>query len=664
MTYKFVVLLSFAVLSTSTFADTTDNPDMLQLLQEDMQEYSQLATQTRQNVDYMPYIISAWNSDELDRLGISTLRDALDLVPGVDLSIGTVGTTTPIFRGSNPFAMGQSKLVVDGVVVNDKMTGTYSQFLDMPVGMIHRIEIVRGPGSLLSHVNGYAGSIHVITKGNRDDGLAGDNEIFAEVGSNELRTGGFVLSHSENDVSITSDLFYKTHDQALPVSVDRFGNGGESAEWLDNYSFGINANYDAIRFKARLSEKESGPSYGQAFSLSEDYTDFVLIENNFIELGYTHEISNDIKLDLSIGYIELTRNLQNKVVPDGGSIGPTTFPDGRYFLVDIDEETFYEKIEFNINSIKSHRIIAGIYAYQSDMAKAEGRFSVDDLQTISSPSDLLIDTPRDMYSLYFDDLIDLSESTSMQFGIKYDNYSDVSNQTSPRLALVHRYDDENIYKIMYTSSYREPSWREQYLSGASFFSADINVQPETVDAFEFSYVHKMDLESYLKINTFYLKNKDQIHAQNPTHTFQNNGDNDLYGLKLEYRAHITSDDHVYFNYSYVDGENVGDVLASSASHIAKAYYTHELNSSLSVSALAKFVGDKSRIELDSRDEVDSYTLFDLAVNYKHKASATDVNLSIKNLFDETYYLPSPENTYPDDFEREGRSILLSVKKRF
>ena len=94
------------------------------------------------------------------------------------------------------------------------------------------------------------------------------------------------------------------------------------------------------------------------------------------------------------------------------------------------------------------------------------------------------------------------------------------------------------------------------------------------------------------------------------------------------------------------------------------YYLHNINDTLTVSTVAKYVGKKERIEGDLREAVDSYILFDLSANYLHKPTDININLSIKNIFDETYYLPSPENTYPDDFEQEGRSVLFSLRKKF
>lgn len=664
MVKKISVVVSVLLFSMSLHADDIGSPEVLQSLQEDMKEYTRIATKTRQNVDYMPYIISAWDSEELNQLGISTLREALRLVPGVDLSIGTVGATIPVFRGSNPFAMGQSKLIIDGVVVNDKMTGGYNQFMDMPVDMIKRIEVVRGPGSLLNYVNAYAGSIHVITKANSDDGLPIANEVFAELGSSQYKSGGFVTSHQQDSFSVSSDFFYKRHDQVLPVAMDRYGSSGDSQQWLRNYSLGINAHYNNFSIKSRLSEREGGASYGQSFSLSEDESDYITKENNYIEFGYSYDISAGVTTEISLGYNELTRLLQNKVIPDGVVVGINEFPNGKYFLVDIQEQTLYQRIELQVAAIDSHHINLGFYTYQSDMAKKEGRESFDDMQTFTV-YDILKDEPRKMYSLYAEDIIDLTEQTSVQMGLKYDHYSDVENQVSPRIALVYRYDDKNIYKFMYTHSYREPSWREQYLTTMAFYSSTLDIKPESVDAYELGYIHKIDIKSHIKANAYYLINKDQIHAQNQARLFQNSGDNNLYGFELEYKKLFKNNDQFYVNYSYVEGGNVSnETLASIAESMVKAYYIHVVNDALSLSAVVSIVGNKNRIDEDLRSPVDSYAVADLSINYQFLPEDVSVNLSVKNIFDKTHHLPSPDDTYPDDFEQEGRSVLFGLRMGF
>ena len=642
--------------------------EFLELLQGDLQKYSQIATDTKQNVDYMPYVISVLHNKELTQLGILSLREALSLVPGVDVSVGMAGVKNPIFRGSNPFAMGQSKLIIDGVVVNDQMFGAYNQYLDMPIDIIERIEIVRGPGSLVSSVNAYAGSIHVITKANKDDGSEKDKSVFAAFGSEEYMMGGFVASHKEGDFELSGDLFYQRHDKELYAGVDRFptfGNAEYAPLWLRNYALGLNVTYKDFYLKGRFSKNESGVSYGQSFSLSDDDSDYLDVMNNSLEVGYGFDIGKGIRGTLSVGYFDEWRELQNKVMPDGSSMmmsPPLT--NGMYFLVNYTEQTFNERLEFEVTAIENHKITAGVMLSQSRIKDNTAKQSMNNLVSFINEGDLLSNSRREHASYYIDDLIDIDEKTSLQVGAKFDQYSDVKDQFSPRLAVVHRYDDENIYKLMYTHSYREPSWREQYLAGAHYFSADPNVRPERVDAYEAAYIRKFGIKNDLKINAFYLNNKDQIHAQDATRIFTNRGDNELYGFEAELKTQFRENDQFYLNYSYVDGSNVSGSLANSAQHMSRAYYIYQINEQFSLSPLVKYVGEKGRVKEDTRDKVDDYITADLSAVYTHKQSDTTLSLSVKNIFDTTYHLPSPDNTYPGDFEQEGTSFLVRLEKRF
>ncbi len=661
MIRKYLLLTS---LLTGLWAEQDTGTELLELLQEDMQKYSQIATDTKQNVDYMPYVVSTLHNKELIKLGILSLREALSLVPGVDISVGMAGVKNPIFRGSNPFAMGQSKLIIDGVVVNDQMFGAYNQYLDMPIDIIERIEVVRGPGSLLSSVNAYAGSIHVITKANKDDGLEKEKSVFAVFGSDEYMMGGFVASHKEGDFELSSDLFYQRHDKELPTGPDRFGNSADAPLWLKNYALGLNIGYKDFYVKGRFAKNESGVSYGQSFSLSDDSSDYLDVLNNSLEVGYRFDIAKGISGRLSVGYFDEWRELQNKVMPDGSTMGMMFLPNGMYFLVNYTEQTFNERLEFDVTAIKNHKITAGVLLSQSKIKDNTAKQSMNNLVSFMNEGDLLSNSRREHSTFYADDLIDLNEKTSLQIGAKFDHYSDVKDQFSPRLAVVHRYDDENIYKVMYTRSYREPSWREQYLVGAHYFSADPNVKPETVDAYEAAYIRKFGINNDIKFNAFYLNNKDQIHAQATPQVFTNRGDNELYGFETELKTYLRENDQFYLNYSYVDGSNVSGSLANSAQHMARAYYIYNITDELSLTPLVKYVGEKGRVKTDTREDVDDYITADISAVYTHKPSDLSISASVKNLFDTSYYLPSPDNTYPDDFKQEGVSFLLRVEKRF
>ncbi len=129
-------------------------------LKQDLQTFSHIANLSKENEFFQPHILSVYKGDELEQLGVQTLQEALWLVPGVDVYADNMGIAYPVFRGSNPIAFGQTKLFIDGVLVNNVFGDHYTQYMHMPIELIKRIEVVRGPGSKSEGINAYAGSIY------------------------------------------------------------------------------------------------------------------------------------------------------------------------------------------------------------------------------------------------------------------------------------------------------------------------------------------------------------------------------------------------------------------------------------------------------------------------------------------------------------------------
>ena len=662
-----ITILISSLISVAVMAQESEESELLMSLQQEMQHFSELATETKQNVDYMPYVISTLNNKDLKELGVINLREAVSLIPGVDLNVGMAGVKNPIFRGSNPYAFGQSRLIIDGMVVNDQIFGGYNQFLEMPIDIIHRIEVVRGPGSMLNHVNGYAGSIHVITKANRDDEVDQQDEAFLLSGSNSFAGAGVIKSFKIGEGYFSSDIYYQQHDLELPVGDDRIPfppASGISDQSLENYQIGLNYKNSGLYIKSRFSQNDSGVSYGQAFSISEDNTDFLDVGNNSVEIKYIKTLTESVSLELVLDYIDETRELKNKVMPDGAIVPPgITLVDGRYFLVDYTEQTFSERVQLNFNLTPTHKLHIGVNFKQSEIGDNNAATSDDDLASLNE-FDLFSNRKRNVKTYYIEDMFDVSSSTTIQLGGKLSQYNDVEDQSAFRVAAVHRYDDENIFKVMFSQAFREPSWREQYLTAPAFFLPNPVLEVEEVDALELAYIRHISHRDYFKLNAFYLKNDNQIDAQNSTRTFSNTAENDLYGFELEYGAEIFDRDIFSFNYSYIDGSNVSGEMVNSAQVLVNTYYLYRFSEKINYSALLKYAGDKSRVTADTRADVDAYALMDLSVSYQDSPGALKFGFTLKNVFDKTYYLPSPDNTYPDDFEQPERTWLLRLSKEF
>jgi iron complex outermembrane receptor protein len=104
--------------------------------------------------------------EDLDAIGVTSIVDALRLVPGVDARArGPEDVQTDFsIRGAT---FGQSLVLVDGIRLNDAQTGHHNGEIPMAVSGIDRIEVVAGAGSAVHGADALGGTINVISRRGR-----------------------------------------------------------------------------------------------------------------------------------------------------------------------------------------------------------------------------------------------------------------------------------------------------------------------------------------------------------------------------------------------------------------------------------------------------------------------------------------------------------------
>ena len=102
-------------------------------------------------------------AEELSKIGIHVLADALRLAPGVDVRArGPLDIQSDFsIRGAT---FGQQLVLIDGRRLNDSQSGHHNgDFPAVPAG-IERVEIVTGPGSAVHGADALGGTINVVTR--------------------------------------------------------------------------------------------------------------------------------------------------------------------------------------------------------------------------------------------------------------------------------------------------------------------------------------------------------------------------------------------------------------------------------------------------------------------------------------------------------------------
>lgn len=122
------------------------------------------ANRTAQPIERIGQSVTVIDAAELERRQIQTVADVLRTVPGVSvIRNGGVGTATSVFiRGAES---DQTVALIDGVKLNDPSSpGGGFNFGNLLVGNIERIEVLRGPSSVLWGSQAIGGVINMITR--------------------------------------------------------------------------------------------------------------------------------------------------------------------------------------------------------------------------------------------------------------------------------------------------------------------------------------------------------------------------------------------------------------------------------------------------------------------------------------------------------------------
>ncbi|GAB3634940.1 TonB-dependent receptor plug domain-containing protein [Hymenobacter arcticus] len=99
----------------------------------------------------------------LSRYPVASLDDLLRLLPAMEVqSRGNFGTQADItLRGST---FNQVLILLDGMRLNDPLTGHFAGYLPITPAEIEQLEIVRGPGAALYGPDAVGGFINIVTK--------------------------------------------------------------------------------------------------------------------------------------------------------------------------------------------------------------------------------------------------------------------------------------------------------------------------------------------------------------------------------------------------------------------------------------------------------------------------------------------------------------------
>ena len=218
------------------------------------------ANRTVQNITKTGKNVQVITSKDIQQLPINSADELLRFLPGVEIqSRGGFGVQSDMtLRGST---FNQVLILVDGVRVNDPLTGHFNGYVPVVLAEIDRVEVTKGTASSIYGADAVGGIINFITKDEPNDE---DLDVIANV-----KAG----SHTY----LGSDI----------------GIFGKSKKW--KFSFGIQSNKsDGQQF--------TNPNYGKVESAEDTYNTW--FESNTFSGSIGRELGENWDLTLRSSYDE------------------------------------------------------------------------------------------------------------------------------------------------------------------------------------------------------------------------------------------------------------------------------------------------------------------------------------------------------------------------
>lgn len=206
------------------------------------------------------HTITVISAKDIENATSTNLPDLLQNTAGIDIRRrGIDGMQADLYiRGGN---FDQTLVLIDGVKMDDPQTGHHSMNAALPLEIIERIEIIKGPTARIYGQNAFTGAINIITK------QASKNKMQTTLnyGSFNNKRGIFSLSNKLNNGNIFSSVSYQ-ESEGYRYNTDFKNIGGFVNANLKNYQlmasftqrkFGANGFYASPAYKDQYEETQT-----------------------------------------------------------------------------------------------------------------------------------------------------------------------------------------------------------------------------------------------------------------------------------------------------------------------------------------------------------------------------------------------------------------------
>lgn len=656
-TILFLTSLLLVIINVPAFsqADTIKTEDLLdmsfaELLNMDITT----ASKSSEKLFDAPGVISVITKDELNRFGGTTLKDILERVPSlIGSTVYMTDRSTIAPRGDQVQpSSSHVLLLINGRPVREIQEGGIKSemYESFPVNIIEKIEVIRGPGSVLYGSNAFSAVINVITESAEKteievSALGGISGAYGAMVETKLHLGDVNIiaagRYFQKPEWSTDWQYHLTPappfvDTTISISIPDKGPGAY-----------FEANYKNLRFMSSFNQWETH------YAVTDYAFIFPAYGNNtwkklFTDLGYKLELTDKLNMDFNVTY---TRS----------KLGVTGWPfTNRDSYEIIGEWTNFWKPTDNLKII-----LGGLYNYNEGVEYTE----------TAGETDTVSDNHKNSFAGYLQAEYNPAEWVKVIGGIQANKVEGIDIDINPRGGLIiYPVKNFNI-KALYSQAFRAPSMNELGIRHPAM-QGNPNLKPEKVSTFDLGLNYSRE-KIQAGVNYFNSTMTNIIYQDRSGKyaipTYDNIGEVDMWGFEGEMKYYLSRSVFLTGSFLYQESENDSVDNLTPIANLGGKLGLSYMEKGLTVSLFDIYQGDlDDQYKTSSNPSPGEYQVINFLLRYDLKniininfMRELSVFMQVDNLLDNEIWLPNwgmaLGNSMP--YER-GREIYFGFNARF
>ena len=394
--------------------------------------------------------------------------------------------------------------------------------------LAERVEVLRGPASVLYGSNAMGGVINIVTRKMQEDGV--NTHLHAGCGSyNTLETELTNRVRKGRFSSVVSGSYNRTNGHRADMGFEQYGGYAKLGyEMTDHWN--VRGDVNVTHFNASYPGPVSAPLFDGDQRITRGMTSLAL-ENRYEKTSG----------GLSFFYNWGDHWINNGYTPSAGESPQEARFNSHDYMTGI---SLYQSTQF----FPGNRITLGF-----DWFRYGGRAWNEYVsgEKVGTTSDL-VDKEEDELAGYIDLRQDFCSWLTFNAGLRVDHHSRVGTEWVPQAGLAFHLPQAMELKASVSKGFRYPILREMYM----FPPQNPNLQPESMWNYELAFSQRL-IEGWLYygVNLFYINAKNLIQTLPNPHGSgmlnQNTGKIENTGVELQAAYRINRAWSVDGNYSYL-----------------------------------------------------------------------------------------------------------------